>query len=129
MKQPQYKKCIVHLPVKDLQETLAYYKDKLGFSDEWTFGPRDGGIQKHDLRLLFTEDPVFATDINNEKHRLPLVWFVCDIHAIYEDFLQRGIKLADELRPHPYGLNEFAFIDINGYYIRICEETDLQEKI
>ncbi len=114
----------VHLPVKNLQETLSYYKDKLGFTGEWTFGDKDGGIRKDDLRLLFAEDRNFANDINNPNHRLPLIWFVDDIDAIYEEFKNRKIEMADGLRKHPYGLREFAFIDINGYYIRLAEVSD-----
>ncbi|MBD0280290.1 MAG: hypothetical protein ICV81_20340, partial [Flavisolibacter sp.] len=59
--------------------------------------------------------------INNKQHRLPLLWFVDDIEAIYAEFKNRGIEIADDLRTHSYGLREFAFIDINGYYIRIAE--------
>ena len=102
--------------------TLEYYRDKLGFTDEWTFGEKDGGICRDDLRLLFAEDKEFTNDINNQDHRLPLMWFVDDIDAIYEEFKERDIEIADELRIHPYGLREFAFIDINGYYIRIAEK-------
>jgi len=112
-----------HLPVKNLRLTLDYYRDKLGFTGEWTFGDKDGGIRRDELRLLFAEDNDFANDVNNKDHRLPLVWFVDDIDAIYTEFINRHIDLADDLRTHPYGLREFAFIDINGYYIRIAEET------
>jgi len=115
-------KCSPHLPVKNLKLTLEYYRDKLGFTDEWTFGEKDGGICRDDLRLLFAEDKEFTNDINNQDHRLPLMWFVDDIDAIYEEFKERDIEIADELRIHPYGLREFAFIDINGYYIRIAEK-------
>jgi len=113
-----------HIPVKNLRTTLDYYRDKLGFSNEWTFGDKDGGIQRDDLRLLFAEDKEFTNDINNKNHRLPLMWFVDNIEDINKEFQQRGIQLADDLRTHSYGLKEFAFIDINGYYVRIAEGTD-----
>ena len=61
--------------------------------------------------------------ITTGLRRLPLLWFVRDIENIYAEFKGRGIDVADELRQHPYGLREFAFIDINGYYIRVAEET------
>lgn len=112
-----------HLPVKNLRLTIDYYRDKLGFSDEWIFGEKDGGIHRDDLNLLFAEDNEFTNEINNKDHRLPLLWFVSDIDAIYAEFQNRDIKIADGLRMHPYGLREFAFIDINGYYIRIAEEA------
>ncbi len=104
--------------------TLDYYRDTLGFTDEWTFGNKDGGIRRDNLRLLFAEDPTFTKDLNNGSHRLPLMWFVDNIDDIYSEFQGRNIDIADSLKKHPYGLREFAFIDINGYYIRIAEAID-----
>lgn len=123
MKPKKYIKSGPHLPVKNLRLTLDYYCDKLGFTDEWTFGDNDGAIRRDDLRLLFAEDKDFTNDINNKKHRLPLMWFVDSIDDIYIEFKKREIELADDLRTHPYGLKEFSFIDINGYYIRVAEGT------
>ena len=119
-KPKKFLKPLPHLPVKSLRSTLDYYSDQLGFTDAWTFGDKDGGIRRDDLRLLFAEDVAFTNDINNQRHRLPLLWFVDNIEAIYEEFKQRGIKIADDLQTHPHGLKEFAFTDINGYYIRVA---------
>jgi hypothetical protein len=113
-----------HLPVKNLRLTLDYYHDKLGFYDEWTFGDRDGGIRRDDLILLFAEDDEFADDINNNQHRLPLMWFVDNIEQVLSEFKQRNIELAGDLRVHPHGLKEFAFVDVNGYYIRVAEREE-----
>ena len=124
MKAKKFIRCTPHLPVKNLRLTLDYYRDKLGFTDEWIFGNKDGGIRRDDLRLLFGEDGDFTNDVNNNKHLLPLMWFVDDIDRLFLEFKDRNIELADELRLHPYGLREFAFIDINGYYIRLAEAID-----
>jgi len=113
-----------HLPVKNLRLTLDYYRDKLGFYDKWTFGDKDGGIRRDDLRLLFAEDNDFTGDINNNQHRLPLMWFVENIEQVLSEFKQRNIDLADDLRVLPYGLKEFAFVDVNGYYIRVAEGVE-----
>jgi hypothetical protein len=116
-------KPLAHLPVMNLRLTLDYYRDKLGFSNEWMVGEKDGGIRRDDLRLLFEQNPDFVNNLNNEQHRLPIMWFVTNIDAIYLEFKNRDIPLADDLRTHSYGLREFAFIDINGYLIRIAEGT------
>jgi hypothetical protein len=113
-----------HLPVRNLKQTIEYYRDKLGFNDEWTTGEKDGGISRNEMRLLFEEDPDFVNDINNDKHRLPLMWFVESINEVYTEFLEKQITIADKLRLHPHGLREFAFIDINGYYVRIAEAAE-----
>jgi len=83
MKAKNFIRCGVHLPVKSLRETLEFYRDKLGFSQEWTFGNKDGGIQRDEMRLLFAEDSEFVKDINNQNHRLPLMWFVDNIDEIF----------------------------------------------
>lgn len=124
IKSKKFIRSAAHLPVKNLKATLDYYRDKLGFTDEWTFGNKDGGIRRDDLRLLFGEDAQFTNDINNKDHRLPLLWFVENIGNIFEEFKKRDIQLADSLRTHSYGLKEFAFVDINGYYIRVAESIN-----
>jgi hypothetical protein len=124
MKTKKFIRCNAHLPVKNLRRTLDYFRDKLGFTDEWTFGEKDGGIRRDDLRLLFGEDKDFTNDINNNQHRLSVMWFVENIDEIFSEFKKREIELADNLKTHAYGLREFAFIDINGYCIRIAEGID-----
>jgi hypothetical protein len=113
-----------HLPVKNLRLTLDYYRDTLGFSDEWTLGNKDGEIRRDELMLLFAEDDGFTRDINNNEHRLPLMWFVDNIEQVFSEFKDRKIELADDLRDHPYGLREFAFVDVNGYYVRVAERVE-----
>ena len=129
MKAKKFIRSNPHLPVKSLRETLDYYRDTLGFYDEWTTADEngrltDGGIRRDEMRLLFGEDPEFVAIINSyKKSRLPLMWFVENIDEIYAKYQAKGIELADELRTHRYGLWEFAFIDINGYYIRVAESV------
>ena len=123
-KEKKFNKSAPHLPVRNLQETLDFYRDKLGFYEEWTWGKKDGGIRRDDMRLLFGEEPGLIELINSESHRLPIMWFVDNIEEIYAEFQEREIKMAEGLKIHPYGLKEFAFIDINGYYIRVAEGAD-----
>ena len=121
MKTRKFIRSTAHLPVKNLRATLDYYRDNLAFYDEWTFGEKDGGIRRDDMRLLFAEDEEFATDINNGRHRLPVMWFVENIEEVLSEFKDKKIELVADLRTHPYDLREFAFVDINGYYIRVAE--------
>lgn len=111
----------IHIPVINLQQTLVYYQNKLGFTDEWVENKKNGGYQRDVLRLLFCEESEFVNDINNDNHRLPLIWFVTNMEEIFSEFKQKEIEIADDLRNHTYGIKEFASIDINGYYIRVAE--------
>ena len=129
MKEKKFIRSGTHLPVKNLRETLDYYRDRLGFYDEWTWPDKngkisDGGIRRDDMRLLFGEDPEFTKLMNSENKRLPLLWFVDNIEAVFAEFKGKDIEIADNLKTHPYGLREFAFIDVNGYYIRLAENAE-----
>lgn len=124
MKTKKFHKSGAHLPVRNLRDTLTYYRDTLGFSEEWTFGDKDGGIRRDDMRLLFGEDPPYTDLINSPANRLNLVWFVDNIDEIYSEFKERGIKIESLLEEYPYAMREFAFLDINGYYIRVAEGTE-----
>ena len=121
MKAKKFTRCGVHLPVINLKLTLDYYRDTLGFYDEWTEGATDGGIRRDDMRMLFGEDAAHVKQINNGTARLNLLWFVDNINEVYTEFQEKGIQTETPLTDYSYGLREFAFIDINGYYIRIAE--------
>jgi len=82
---------------------------------------KDVSIRRNDLRLLFGENKEFVERMNSSKQRLQLVWFVKNIDQVYQEFGGKNIALADPLRIHACQMREFAFIDINGYYIRISE--------
>jgi catechol 2,3-dioxygenase-like lactoylglutathione lyase family enzyme len=43
-----------HLPVRNLRQTLDYYRDTLGFHDQWKWADKngdikDGGIRRNDM--------------------------------------------------------------------------------
>ena len=124
MKEKKFVRANCHFPVKNLKETLDYYRDTLGFYEEWTWKEKDGGIRRDELRLLFAENTEYTELINTTRNRLPVLWFVDNIEDIYSEYKNKGINIDDPLREHSYKMKEFAFIDINGYYIRVSESIE-----
>ena len=124
MKAKKFTRSAPHLPVINLRQTLDYYSDTLGFCEEWTEGKTDGGIRRDEMRMLFGEDAEYTQIINSDKSRLNLLWFVDNIEEVYAEYHARGIEIVSPLTIYSYGLREFAFIDINGYYIRVVEGTE-----
>ncbi len=103
MIQQRFNNCVPHLPVNSLRETFDYYRNRLGFSNEWIFNERDGGISRDGLSMLFAEDSSFTKDINNEMHRLPLMWFVDNIDEIYNEFRGKTLSCPMNCGPIPMG--------------------------
>ena len=124
MKTKKFIRSNPHLPVINLRQTLDYYRDTLGFYEEWTEGKTDGGIRRDEMRMLFGEDPNHVQKINTGTSRLNLMWFVDNIEEVYKEYQERGIEIVSPITAYSYGLREFAFIDINGYYIRVAEGVE-----
>jgi uncharacterized glyoxalase superfamily protein PhnB len=121
MKQKKFNRLNAFIPVRDIQETLSYYRDTLGFYEEWTMGT-DGGIRRDDMRVIFCQDPDYLSSINNETYSFTLIWFVDNIDEIYKEFKEeRKIRIAADIENKPWGIREFSIHDINGYLIRISE--------
>ncbi len=125
MNKKQFFHIIPFLSVRDIQETIDYYKNKLGFSEEWTWGEADGGISRNELALLFNKHPTHVDRINTEEKRFELVWFVFSVDDIYDEFKANGVEIVKEPQDEPWGQREFSFIDINGYLIRVSQSINL----
>ena len=121
MKENKFHRVSPFIPVKNLMQTLDYYRDRFGFYDEWTWGDIDGGIRRDDMRLLFTEEPGYVSAINNENTHFVLIWFVDNVDDIYKEFKERNIKIENDIESKPWGIREFSIQDLNGYLIRISE--------
>jgi hypothetical protein len=121
MKEKQFTRLNAFIPVNDIHETLNYYRDRLGFYEEWTMDT-DGGIRRDSMRLIFKQDPDYVSVLNNETYRFVLIWFVENVDEIYKEFKEeRKIIIVCDIENKPWGIREFSIYDINGYLIRISE--------
>ncbi len=123
MASANYSHCIPFLPVRNLDETISFYKEKLGFGNEWYWGnpPTDAGISRDALNLLFVQNERFVSVINTPEHRLEICFFVSNVDGIYKQIISQNIQIIKELRNEPWHVREFSLIDCNGYVLRIGE--------
>ncbi len=128
MREKIFDHTVPFLPVRDLRETVAYYRDTLGFSNEWFWEESDAGIERDEMHLLFNQNAEFAERINTGERGFEVMWFVQNVEDIYAEFQEKGVTIAAELVEEPWGVKEFAFKDINGYYIRVAEGIEEEEE-
>lgn len=111
----------VRLQARDILETVAFYRDVLGFRVEATWGPNDapiGCILDHgDVHLLF----------HREEGSTPQMSGVIVIEVEGVVALHERVKDAAEVvwgpEVYSYGMREFAIRDPNGYQLAFCERT------
>ena len=109
------------MPVRDLNETIAYYRDQLGFHHEWYWEDTDAGIERDELHLLFAQDPEFVSRVNANGRHFEICWFVRNVEDVYQEYKNKGIKIVSELGMKPWGMKEFTIEEIYGYWLRLGE--------
>ena len=123
MKEKHFHKITPYLYVTDIHETIAYYKDQLGFSGEWIVDAplKTGGISRDDIKLLFQQHPDYVKIFNTGSESFELVLFVANVDEIYNEYKSKNIHFIEQIVDRPWGIREFIIQDINGYWLRISE--------
>jgi uncharacterized glyoxalase superfamily protein PhnB len=110
--------------VNDLQKSLAFYRDVLGFTEKDRF-ERDGAL--HGVELVAGAVSVFLAQDDWQKghDRVKGQGFriYCDtvqnVDALARRIRERGGTLAEEPKEQPWGGRDFAVVDPDGFKITI----------
>ena len=120
--------------VKDIERSLAFYVDKLGF--EVTFkGPEDDvyfGIVERDGAwfMLKAITPEVGPVPNHTRHgwaRWDAYVYVPEVDRVYEEFAGRGVVFDSRLEVNSDNLRGFEILDADGYRLyfgRIAKPDD-----
>ncbi len=121
-----WKHVVPMLQVNDLNETIAYYCEALGFvlDTVWPDAsmPRYATVSRGAISFAFTID--LGTSEGNfiaEKgNGIVLYLLVEDVEAAYQDLSSRGAIIVQELVEFA-GRRQFSVGDINGYMLAVTE--------
>jgi len=100
---------VIH--VKDLNQSLPYYTDILGFSTDFRYGEYIG-LRYGDILLHL------SSSLNPGHKKEPGSGHVCidceEIDTYYEDLRSKGATISAPIDNRPYGLRDFAVDDPDG---------------
>lgn len=98
--------------------TLHYYKEVLGFEATWTWGspPTFGTATMGGVTVMFSLDADLAKKVNGLSH----FFEVDDADAWYGRCLQNGAKIIRQIEDKPWGFREFEVEDPAGYCLRFA---------
>lgn len=116
---PSIRGTVSILACRDIEATIAFYAEKLGFMREWTWGepPTDGGIRRDEVQLFLMANADLAARAAGSEVML----FVSGVDALYAEHRARGAPISAELRDQPWGLREYRVTDPQGYVLRFAE--------
>jgi uncharacterized glyoxalase superfamily protein PhnB len=112
---------IAVMTVKNILESMAYYRDKLGFDVAFEYGEPTFyvGLCSGDVSLHLVSA--------SRTPRLPgngaVSIFVDDVDAVHADLVKRGAKVLKEPKDYDYGLRDFDVADLDGNMLFFGMET------
>lgn len=107
----------------DIEKSIHYYIDILGFENSWKWNdpPTFGGINNGDVRLFFCK----------EGQGQRGTWFavnVDDVDAYYETIKAKGAKVINPPQSFEWGMREMLIEDPDGHQIRFGQGVAIRDK-
>ncbi len=108
----------------DLRQTVAWYRDILGFHGSWHWfwgdPPDHAGVSRGKTRILFVEDADRAARCRDSE----VVVYVKGVEALYEELRRSGAQIVRELDERPWGTVDFTVQDPNCFRMVFTEAPD-----
>ncbi len=120
-----------NLMVNDVEETIEYYTDILGFTLLKTV-PEKGNpdwamVKRNDVILMFQSAKSLKDELPKLKSQKPgggLTFYikVDRITELHEELVENEVEIIANLESTFYDTIEFSIIDNNGYVLTFSEE-------
>jgi uncharacterized glyoxalase superfamily protein PhnB len=109
------------LAVRNMKQTIEFYKNSLGFKMGMTFPDADNleysDLSKDGMVLMFI--PVENVGIGKEEKLGVGVNIYMqidgDIDEYYNELKNKDVKIVVDIKDEPYGIRDFTIEDIDGY--------------
>ena len=105
--------------VTDIERSVAFYRDALGFEKEFENGDPVGFVilVKDAAELHLSLVPGHKASTTNVAHLM-----VDDAAALYARLEQHGVRIIKAMRDADYGMRTFVFADPDGNRIDVGED-------
>lgn len=105
------------IPVDDLNQAVAYYTQRLGFTVATAIGNEYAIVERDGIALhLFEEHPPTSA-------RAGLHLFTRELEDLHAELSQRGATMAAPITLQPWGNRDFRVTDSAGNVLKFTEPT------
>jgi predicted lactoylglutathione lyase len=130
MSEPPFPPICPEIPVADLPKSLAYYRDQLGFTIDWSDEQLGlAGLSRGESRMFMT-NAAYRSVLGNQP---PItLWLNLssreEIDALHRLWAESGAIIADPPAAQPHKLYEFVAEDPDGNIFRIFYDFAWEER-
>ena len=109
--------------VDDLDRAVAYYRDRLGFTVDFTYDDFYAGISRDGCAIHLKEAGKLAEERAHRKREEHLDAYidVTGIQDLYADLQRRGATVTRPLEERPWACLDFYIEDADGYILCFSE--------
>ncbi len=100
------------LPVANVRETQAYYRDMLDFKIAWVRGDDYGAVYQG-------PNEIFLNREDGEIHSGCCFVRVANADEVLARYRERGVEIVEDIVSQPWGMREFTIRENNGHRFRI----------
>jgi len=109
------------LSVKNVEKSITFYKEKLGFTVDFTM-PDQNGVNTFAFVRLADNAIGLSQELVEGKAGVGVVFMIyvaddTDIDAYYEQVKSNGATIAQKIRDEYWGDRSFAVTDLDGYFL------------
>jgi hypothetical protein len=111
--------------VDDLNISLPYYRDKLGFGIDFCYESFYAGVSRDGCTIHLKCAPKALGDRAHRKQRehLDAYLSVTGVATLYEELRSRGALIIKSLEARPWSCIDFYVEDLDGYILCFSEPT------
>jgi len=109
--------------VDDLAHALAFYRERLGFSEDFVHEGFYASVSRDGVPIHLKCAPKLEAERAHRKseEHLDAYLAVAGIRELYEELKQRGARIARPLEERPWGVVDFYVEDPDRYILCFAE--------
>lgn len=112
----QLQRAMPVLEIADMERSLAFYKDKLGFAaDTWGEPPTFAIVQRGTASLALAVVPADA--VKASRRTWAAYIYVRDVDALYSELVQLGVTVPEPPETRVYNCRELVVDDPDGHIL------------
>lgn len=104
------------LAVQQLEASVHYYQEKLGFTTDWAY-PGWCQLRRGSFVVMLGECPDDRSAFETRNHSYFAYIQVEGIDELYQELVAKEVNIHYPLGSKPWGMREFGIITIDGHRI------------
>lgn len=118
-----FQRSMTVLEVTDMTQSIAFYRDKLGFAVSEFGDPSTFTIAQRGTVTIALDSSRRCQASNNQYWAAYI--YVSDVERVYKEFLEHKVPIHRDIQDTDYGLRDFDVIDPDGYLIAIGQPLNM----